>query len=94
MTTARWQGTVVAESDRTIVVEGNHYFPADSVRGEFLRPSDTTTVCGWKGTAGYYTLEVDGLTNPDAAWFYADPKPEAEQVRDRVAFWRGVEISE
>ncbi|MFJ3220555.1 DUF427 domain-containing protein [Kitasatospora sp. NPDC086801] len=93
MTTARWQGTVVAESDETVVVEGNHYFPAESVRTEFLRPSDTTTVCSWKGTAGYYTLEVDGRTNPDAAWYYADPKPEAEEIRGRVAFWRGVEIT-
>ncbi|MFJ2867579.1 DUF427 domain-containing protein [Kitasatospora sp. NPDC087314] len=94
MTTARWQGTVIAESDETVVVEGNHYFPADSVRTEFLRPSGTTTVCSWKGTAGYYTLDVDGQTNPDAAWFYADPKPEAEEIRDRVAFWRGVEIAD
>ncbi|MGW2546671.1 DUF427 domain-containing protein [Kitasatospora sp. NPDC001574] len=93
MTTASWQGTVIAESDDTTVVKGNHYFPADSVRAEYLRPSDTTTVCGWKGTAAYYTLDVDGLTNPDAAWYYTDPKPEAEHVRDRVAFWRGVEIT-
>ena len=94
MTTAIWQGTVVAESEDTVVVEGNHYFPVDSVPAEFLRPSDTTTVCGWKGTANYYTLEVAGQSNPDAAWYYADPKPEAEHVRGRVAFWRGVEITE
>ncbi|MFC9324361.1 DUF427 domain-containing protein [Kitasatospora sp. NPDC057015] len=94
MTTARWQGTIIAESDDTTVVEGNHYFPLDSVRAEYLRASGTTTVCSWKGTAGYYTLDVDGLTNPDAAWFYADPTPEAAHVRDRVAFWRGVEISD
>ncbi|MEU6971031.1 DUF427 domain-containing protein [Kitasatospora aureofaciens] len=94
MTTAIWQGTVVAESEDTVVVEGNHYFPVDSVRAEFLRPSDTTTVCGWKGTANYCTLEVAGQSNPDAAWYYADPKPEAEHVRGRVAFWRGVEITE
>lgn len=93
MTTARWQGTVIAESDDTTVVEGNHYFPADSVRTEFLLPSETTTVCGWKGTAEYYTLHVDGQTNPDAAWYYTDPKPEAAHVRGRVAFWRGVEIT-
>ncbi|MFG3054147.1 DUF427 domain-containing protein [Kitasatospora sp. NPDC048239] len=93
MTTARWQGTVIAESDDTTVVEGNHYFPADSVRAEYLLPSETTTVCGWKGTAEYYTLQVDGRTNPDAAWFYAEPGPEAEHVRGRVAFWRGVEIT-
>ncbi|MFF4381327.1 DUF427 domain-containing protein [Kitasatospora sp. NPDC092039] len=94
MTTASWQGVVIAESDDTVVVEGNHYFPAEAVRSEYLRPSDTTTVCGWKGTADYYTLEVDGRTNPDAAWFYTDPKPEAEHVRGRVAFWRGVEVVE
>ncbi|MFE7564029.1 DUF427 domain-containing protein [Kitasatospora sp. NPDC057500] len=94
MTTARWQGTVVAESEDTVVVEGNHYFPVDSVRSEYLRPSDTTTVCGWKGTAEYYSLHVDGETNPDAAWYYADPFPAAEQIRGRVAFWRGVEITE
>ncbi|MFB6894705.1 DUF427 domain-containing protein [Kitasatospora sp. NPDC056327] len=92
MTTARWQGTVVAESEDTVVVEGNHYFPVESVRSEYLRPSDTTTVCGWKGTAEYYSLLVDGQTNQDAAWYYADPEPEAEQIRGRVAFWRGVEI--
>ncbi|MFJ4094801.1 DUF427 domain-containing protein [Kitasatospora sp. NPDC089913] len=94
MTTARWQGTVVAESEDTVVVEGNHYFPADSVRPEYLRPSDTTTVCGWKGTAEYYSLDVDGRTNPDAAWFYASPEPAAEHIRGRVAFWRGVEITD
>ncbi|MGW4894934.1 DUF427 domain-containing protein [Kitasatospora sp. NPDC004240] len=93
MTTASWQGTVIAESDDTTVVEGNHYFPLDSVRAEYLRPSETTTVCSWKGTAEYYTLHVEGAVNPDAAWFYADPKPEAEHVRGRVAFWRGVEIT-
>ncbi|MFF8774428.1 DUF427 domain-containing protein [Kitasatospora sp. NPDC015120] len=94
MTTARWQGIVVAESEDTVVVEGNHYFPADSVRTEYLRPSDTTTFCGWKGTAEYYSLHVDGATNPDAAWYYADPDPAAEHVRGRVAFWRGVEITD
>ncbi|MEU6237068.1 DUF427 domain-containing protein [Kitasatospora sp. NPDC047058] len=94
MTTARWQGTVIAESDDTTVVEGNHYFPAESVRSEYLRPSATTTVCGWKGTAEYYTIDVGGATNPDAAWYYAEPKPGAAHVRGRIAFWRGVEISE
>ncbi|MFD9687935.1 DUF427 domain-containing protein [Kitasatospora sp. NPDC059146] len=94
MTTAIWQGTVVAESEDTVLVEGNHYFPWEAVRAEFLRPSDTTTVCSWKGTANYYTVEVAGQANPDAAWYYADPKPEAEHVRGRVAFWRGVEITE
>ncbi|MFI5530251.1 DUF427 domain-containing protein [Kitasatospora sp. NPDC051853] len=94
MATARWQDTVIARSDETVVVEGNHYFPLDSVRREFLLPSDTTSMCGWKGTASYYTLDVDGRTNPDAAWYYADPLPEAEHVRGRVAFWRGVDVTE
>ncbi len=94
MITASWQGVVIAESEDTVLVEGNHYFPIESVRAEYLRPSETTTVCSWKGTAGYYTLEVDGQTNPDAAWFYAEPKPEAEHVRGRVAFWHGVEVTE
>ncbi|MFJ8045994.1 DUF427 domain-containing protein [Kitasatospora sp. NPDC096147] len=94
MVTARWQGTVIARSDETVVVEGNHYFPLESVRQDLLLPSDTTTYCGWKGTASYYTVSVDGLTNPDAAWYYADPLPAADQVRDRVAFWRGVDVTE
>ncbi|WP_225753994.1 DUF427 domain-containing protein [Actinotalea sp. Marseille-Q4924] len=89
---AVWNGTVVAHSDDTIVVEGNHYFPAESVDRSVLRPSGTRTVCSWKGTASYWTLEVDGRTNPDAAWYYPEPKPEAAHVRDRVAFWRGVTV--
>lgn len=89
---AVWNGAVVAESEDTVVVEGNHYFPASSVDTSLLRPSATHTVCSWKGTASYWTLEVDGRTNPDAAWYYPDPKPEAEAVRDRIAFWRGVTV--
>lgn len=89
---AVWNGTVIAESDDTVVVEGNHYFPAASVDATLLRPSDTRTVCPWKGTASYWTLEVDGRTNRDAAWYYAEPKPEAAHIRDRVAFWRGVTV--
>lgn len=89
---AVWNGTVIAESEDTVVVEGNHYFPAASVDASVLRPSDTRTVCPWKGTASYWTLEVDGRTNADAAWYYPDPKPQAEQIRDRVAFWRGVVV--
>lgn len=89
---AVWNGAVIAESDDTVVVEGNHYFPTASVDGALLRPSDTRTVCPWKGTASYWTIEVGGRTNPDAAWYYADPKPQAEQIRDRVAFWRGVVV--
>lgn len=91
---AIWNQQLIAESDDTVVVEGNHYFPPDSVKREFLQDSATTTVCPWKGTANYYTLMVDGQSNPDAAWFYADPKPAADQVRGRIAFWKGVQISE
>ncbi|KAA2260075.1 DUF427 domain-containing protein [Solihabitans fulvus] len=93
MATARWNGAVIAESDQTEMVEGNHYFPLDSVHVQYLRPSDTTTVCPWKGTASYYTLHVDGKENIDAAWFYPEPKPEAAQIKDYVAFWNGVEIT-
>ena len=91
---AVWNQQVIAESDDTVVVEGNHYFPPDSVKREFLQDSATTTVCPWKGTANYYTLMVDGQSNPDAAWYYADTKPAADQVRGRIAFWKGVQISE
>ena len=91
---AIWNQQLIAESDDTVVVEGNHYFPPDSVKREFLQDSTTTTVCPWKGTANYYTLMVDGQSNPDAAWFYTDPKPAANQVRGRIAFWKGVQIGE
>jgi uncharacterized protein (DUF427 family) len=90
---AIWNGAVIAESDDTVVVEGNQYFPLASVRSEYLRPSETTTVCPWKGTANYYSLEVGGKTNPDAAWYYAEPKPAAMQIRGRVAFWKGVVVT-
>jgi uncharacterized protein (DUF427 family) len=93
MTTATWNGTVIAESDDTVVVEGNHYFPRQSVRADLLRESDTNTVCPWKGTASYYSLEVDGETNADAAWYYPTPKDAAKQIVDRIAFWHGVDIS-
>lgn len=83
---------VIAESDDTVVVEGNHYFPVASVERKYLRPSDTHTHCAWKGQASYYTLEVGGEANPDAVWYYPAPLPAAEMVRDRVAFWRGVKI--
>jgi len=89
---AVWMGKVIAQSDHCVVVEGNQYFPADSVRPEFLRPSQTHTVCPWKGTASYYHLEVDGMRNDDAAWFYLEPKPAAEEIRGRVAFWKGVHV--
>lgn len=91
---AIWHGTVLAQSDDTVVVEGNHYFPAGALNTEYFQDSDPHTVCGWKGLASYYTVEVDGAKNPDAAWYYPDPKPEAEQVRDRVAFWKGVDVIE
>jgi uncharacterized protein (DUF427 family) len=89
---ATWNGAVLAESDRTVVVEGNQYFPPDSVRPEYFRTSDTHTVCPWKGTASYHHLEVNGQRNPDAAWFYPDPKPAASQIKDYIAFWKGVRV--
>lgn len=90
---AVWNNTVIAESTDTVVVEGNHYFPLTAVRAEFLKPSTTTTVCGWKGTANYYTLAVDGNVNPDAVWYYAEPKDAAQEIRGRVAFWKGVQVT-
>lgn len=89
---AIWNGKVIAESNDTVVIEGNHYFPADSVRKEFIRDSNTKTVCHWKGTASYYDLHVDGETNADAAWYYQEPSEQAKAIKDRIAFWRGVEI--
>jgi len=94
MPKARWNGAVIAESDRTVVVEGNHYFPPDAVRRKYLHPSDTHTVCPWKGMARYYTIAVGDRENRDAAWTYPDPKPAAANIRDHVAFWRGVEVEE
>lgn len=89
---AIWNGQVIAESDDTLVVEGNHYFPADSVRQEFLQDSPTHTVCPWKGLASYYSLKVGGETNKDAAWYYPEPKDAAKQIAGRVAFWKGVKV--
>jgi uncharacterized protein (DUF427 family) len=89
---AIWNGRVIAASDDTVVVEGNHYFPRASVVEELLVPSDTTTVCPWKGTASYYTLVVDDRTNVDAVWTYREPKPAAAEIRGRLAFWKGVRI--
>lgn len=89
---AIWNNAVIAQSNDTVVVEGNHYFPLDSVNSEFLEASDKTTVCGWKGTASYYTIVVGNERNPDAAWYYAEPKPAAMEIKDRIAFWRGVEV--
>ena len=92
MARATWNGTVVAESDDVVEVEGNLYFPLSSVDDRRLERSDTRTVCPWKGTATYYTLVVNGERNPDAVWRYEDPKPAARMVADRVAFWRGVTV--
>jgi uncharacterized protein (DUF427 family) len=89
---ATWNGATIAESADTVVVEGNHYFPADSLDRSLLRESDTHTVCPWKGTASYYTIVVDGAENVDAAWYYPEPKDAARQIDGRVAFWRGVVV--
>jgi uncharacterized protein (DUF427 family) len=91
---ARWQGRVIAESDATRVIEGNHYFPPASLVQEHLRSSDQTSFCGWKGKASYYDVVVGDQVNPGAAWTYPDPMKAAAEIRDYVAFWRGVEISE
>lgn len=92
MTKAIWNGAVIAESDACVEVEGNQYFPPESVKHDYLQPSETHTVCGWKGTASYYTLVVEGKTNPDAAWYYPETKEAANKVRGYIAFWKGVEI--
>ena len=89
---AIWKETIIAESNDTVVVEGNHYFPASAVRPELLRPSETHTTCGWKGVASYYDVVVDGVRNPDAAWYYPETKDAAKEIEGRVAFWRGVMI--
>ncbi|MGZ3498658.1 MAG: DUF427 domain-containing protein [Vulcanimicrobiaceae bacterium] len=89
---AVWNGAVVAESDETIVVEGNHYFPPDAVKNEFFEPSSTHTVCSWKGTASYYSLHVDGQKNADAAWHYPEPKDDAKHIAGYIAFWKGVKV--
>jgi uncharacterized protein (DUF427 family) len=89
---AVWKGTVIAESADTVVVEGNHYFPLGSVNAALLEPSSHSSVCPWKGTASYYTLKVDGETNPNAVWYYPEPKEAAKQIKGRVAFWKGVSV--
>ncbi|AVO42022.1 DUF427 domain-containing protein [Simplicispira suum] len=90
---AVWNGVTVAESDDTVLVEGNHYFPESALKREHFGFSNHKTMCPWKGQATYFSLLVDGEMNPDAAWTYADPKPEAEQIRGRVAFWKGVTVA-
>ena len=90
MAKATWSGTVIAESSATVVVEGNQYFPPSAVQQEFLKPSTHTSVCPWKGTAHYYHVEVAGMRNDNAAWYYPNPKPAAAEIKDRIAFWKGI----
>jgi uncharacterized protein (DUF427 family) len=90
---ATWNGAVIAESNETVIVEGNHYFPAEALKREFVVESAHRTTCPWKGTAHYYTLQVNGAENRDAVWYYPTPKAGAEQVAGRVAFWKGVQVS-
>ncbi len=89
---ATWNGEILAESETTEVVEGNHYFPPQSLNCEYFEESDTHTVCSWKGTANYYHIQVDGQRNKDAGWYYPDPKPEAKNIAGYVAFWKGVQV--
>jgi uncharacterized protein (DUF427 family) len=91
---AIWKNTVIAESNETVVIEGNHYFPAESVDNGLLTDSDTTSHCPWKGTANYYNIEVNDEANKDAAWYYAEPLDAASEIRGRVAFWKGVQVTE
>lgn len=93
MVKAVWNGATIAESDDTVVVEGNHYFPRAAVDASVLTPGDTTSHCPWKGEARYHTLSVNGAENRNAAWYYPDPKPAAAEIKDRIAFWKGVEVS-
>lgn len=89
---ATWNNQIIAESNQTIIIEGNHYFPPDSIKMEFFKPSDTHTTCPWKGVASYYSLEVNGETNKDAAWYYPDTKPMASGIKGYIAFWKGVKV--
>jgi uncharacterized protein (DUF427 family) len=92
MARALWNGTVIAESDATVMVEGNHYFPIESVNADLLQPSSKQTSCPWKGQASYYSIAVEGVVNADAAWYYPAPKDAAAEIRGHVAFWRGVTV--
>ena len=92
MPRAFWNGTLIADSNQCVVVEGNQYFPADAVKREFLRDNATHTVCSWKGTASYYDVVVNGQTNKDAAWYYPEPKPAASNIKGHIAFWNGVKV--
>ena len=91
---AIWNNTVIAESDDTLVVEGNHYFPTESIQQEYVTPSQTQTTCPWKGVASYYNVVVDGASNDDAAWYYPEPKEAAAEIKGRVAFWKGVRVTD
>jgi len=92
MAKAIWENVVLAESNKTIEVEGNQYFPSDAIKTQYFKPNDQHTVCPWKGTASYYDVEVDGKKNTGAAWYYPEPKAAASQIKDYVAFWRGVRV--
>lgn len=92
MTVATWNGKVIAESDKTVVIEGNHYFPPESINRQYLSHSERTSRCPWKGTANYFSLVVDGKTNEDAAWVYAEPSDAAAAIKGHIAFWNGVEV--
>lgn len=89
---AIWNDQVIAESDKTVQIEGNHYFPADAINKDFFKDSDTKSMCHWKGEASYYNVEINGEANKDAAWYYADPKPQADGIKNHVAFWKGVKV--
>jgi uncharacterized protein (DUF427 family) len=89
---ATWKNRVIAESDNTKVVEGNHYFPKDSVKEHYLKESDTHSTCPWKGEASYFHVQIDSEIKKDAAWYYPDPKPEAAEIKDHIAFWKGIEV--
>ena len=91
---AIWNGTVIAESETTVEVEGNQYFPPDKIKTEFFQPSDTHTVCPWKGEASYYNVVVNGEVNKDAAWYYPSTKPAADEIKGYVAFWKGVKVEQ
>ena len=94
MAKAIWNETVIAESNETRIVDGNHYFPPDAIKREFFKANNTTTVCGWKGTANYYDVVVNDSMNAGAAWYYSEPKPEAANIKGYVAFWKGVQVTD
>lgn len=91
---ATWNGAMLAESNDTVLVEGNHYFPPDAINNQYFQPSETHTVCSWKGTASYYSIDVNGEVNRDAAWYYPETKPDAKNIEGYVAFWKGVQVAE